>query len=323
MTHPGPTPGGPPGQRIVAALLRSVLRLTLGRTFRAGLPVETQRRRLRQVTRLTLPPRGTAFEAASCGGVPGEWIRARGSGAEPLTILYLHGGGYCTGSPATHRALTGHLAARCGARVFAADYRLAPEHPFPAAVDDAVAAYRGLLAAGADPAAIVVAGDSAGGGLSVATALRLRELALPPPRALVLFSPWVDLTLEQAGLPPPGEIMLNLPWVRECARAYVGSHDRRDPLLAPLEAELGGLPPTLIQVGTDELLLGDARRLQQRLGAAGVAVRCEEYPARWHVFQANAGLLADADRALVSVARFVRATAGQDTGSRSTPASVG
>jgi acetyl esterase/lipase len=323
MTKSGPTPGESPGQRIVAAVLRSVLRLTLGRTFRAGLPVETQRRRLRQVTRLTLPPRGSTFETATCGGVSGEWIRARGSRAEPLIILYLHGGGYCTGSPATHRAITGHLAVRCGARVFAADYRLAPEHPFPAAVDDAVAAYRGLLAAGTDPENIVVAGDSAGGGLSVATTLHLRELASPLPRALVLFSPWVDLTLEQAGPPPPGEIMLNLPWVRECARAYVASHDCRDPLLSPLEADLGGLPPTLIQVGTDELLLADSRRLHERLRTAGVTVRCEEYQARWHVFQANAGLLVDADRALESVARFVRAAAGQATGSRSTPASVG
>jgi acetyl esterase/lipase len=190
-------------------------------------------------------------------------------------------------------------------------------------VDDAVAAYRGLLAAGTDPGDIVVAGDSAGGGLSVATTLRLREFALPLPRAMVLFSPWVDLTLEQAGAPPPGEIMLNLPWVRECARAYAASHDCRDPLVSPLEADLGGLPPTLIQVGTDELLLADSRRLHERLRTAGVAVNCEEYPDRWHVFQANAGLLADADRALGSVARFVRAAGNQRTGSRSTPASVG
>lgn len=296
-------------QRVVAGVLRAVLRLTLGGTFRAGLPLEQQRSRLRQVTRLTLPPRGTRFTAGDCGGVAGEWTATRGQAQALATFLYLHGGGYCTGSPATHRAITGHLAATCGARVFAADYRLAPEHPFPAAVDDAVAAYRGLLDHAADPAALIVAGDSAGGGLSVATALRLRDLGLPGPRALVLFSPWVDLTLAGLGPVPPGEVMLNLPWIRECARAYAAEHDPGEPLLSPLGADLRGLPPTLIQVGTDELLLPDSRRLHECLRAAGVPVRLEEFEARWHVFQASAGVLADADRAIASVAHFLRTTA--------------
>ena len=294
-----------PGQRLVAGVLRSVLKLTIGHAFRAGLPVEQQRRRLAQVTRLTLPPRGSAFQRAEIGGIPGEWTRAAGDGSAAITILYLHGGGYCTGAPSTHRAITGHLARLCGARVFAPDYRLAPEYPFPAAVDDAVDAFRGLLAQGIGPASIVVAGDSAGGGLSVATALRLRQLDMPMPRALVLFSPWVDLTLEQTGAPPAGEIMLNLPWVRECARSYLAGRDAREPLVSPVNADLHGLPPTLIQVGTDELLLNDSRRLSDRLRAAGVRVSREEYSRRWHVFQANAGLLADADRALASAARFV------------------
>jgi len=306
------TPTGPPsresmGQRFVAGVLRRVLRLTLGATFRAGAPVQQQRRRLRQVTRLTLPPRGTRFSAADCGGVPGEWTSAGSLPPATLTVLYLHGGGYCTGSPATHRAITGHLAAACGARVFAADYRLAPEHPFPAAVDDAVAAYRGLLAEGIEPGSVIVAGDSAGGGLSVAMAVRVRDLGLPAPRALVLFSPWVDLTLAEVGPAPPGEVMLNRPWVRQCAQAYAAGRDLREPLLSPVGAELRDLPPTLIQVGTDELLLPDSRRLHERLRAAGVPVRLEEFEARWHVFQAHAGLLADADRAIESVARFVRA----------------
>ena len=292
-------------QRAVAGILRSVLKLTLGRTFRAGLPIEKQRRRLKWVTSLTLPPRGSRFEPAVCGGVPGEWTRAASHPDPRRTILYLHGGGYCTGAPSTHRAITGHLAKLCGARVFTPDYRLAPEHPFPAALDDSVAAFRGLVSQGADPGSIVVAGDSAGGGLSVATALRLRELALPQPHALVLFSPWVDLTLEQTGPPPPGEIMLALPWVHECARAYLGACDPREPLASPVGADLRDLPPTLIQVGTDELLLNDSRRLRGKLLADGVRVTYEEYPERWHVFQANAGLLADADRALESVSRFV------------------
>jgi acetyl esterase/lipase len=295
----------PAGQRLIAAVLRAVLRLAIGATFRTDLPIDKQRSRLRHVTRLTLPPRGASFEPSDSGGIPGEWATAGGHEQAALTVLYLHGGGYRVGSPATHRAITGHLAARCGARVFVPDYRLAPEHAFPAAVDDAVAAYRGLIAAGVAPRDVVIAGDSAGGGLTVATALQLRELDLPLPRALVLFSPWVDLSLDQLPSPPPGEVMLTLSWITHCARAYVARNDARLPLISPVYADLAGLPPTLIQVGTDEILLGDSRRLRERLAAAGVAVDYAEYPRRWHVFQANAGLLADADRALDAVAQFI------------------
>ena len=301
-------------QRLVADLLRSILRLTIGATFRPDLPVEAQRSRLLKVTRLTLPPRGARFTASRCNGVSGEWATARGDEQAALTVLYLHGGGYCVGSPATHRAITGHLAARCAARVFAPDYRLAPEHAFPAAVDDAVSAYRGVLGSGVAPRDLVIAGDSAGGGLTLAAALRLRELGLPSPRALVLFSPWVDLSLEQLPTPPPGEVMLTLPWITQCARAYVARSDVRHPLISPVYANLAGLPPTLIQVGIDELLLGDSRRLRERLQAAGVAVDYEEYPRRWHVFQANAGVLDDADRALQSVACFIRAAGPTSAG---------
>lgn len=312
------TDAGTTDQRFIAAVLRTVLRATLRRTFRAGLPVGKQRQRLRRVTRLTLPPRGASFTAATVGGVPGEWVRGRGHERSPLTLLYLHGGGYVTGSPATHRALTGHLAARCGARVFAADYRLAPEYPFPAALDDAVAAWRGLRSEGLEAGRIAIAGDSAGGGLAVATALRLRELGEPLPRALVLFSPWVDLTLERLSAAPPGEVMLTLPWVRECAGSYVAGADARHPMISPIEADLGGLPPTLVQVGTDELLLPDSRRLCERLRAARVPVELSEFPGRWHVFQANAGVLADADRALEAVARFLRDVPA-NAGSQSVP----
>ena len=312
------------GEQAVAAVLRGLLRLGFRRTFRPDLTVERQRARLANLARLTVPPKGAHFEQARCGGVPGERVRVRGGQRSATTILYLHGGGYCVGSPRTHRAITGRLAVACPAEVFVADYRLAPEHPHPAAVDDAVAACRGLLDEGVAPGDLVIAGDSAGGGLSVATALRLRELGMTQPRALVLFSPWVDLTLAELGAPPPGEVMLTLPWVRECAAAYLAGHGPGDPLVSPVGADLRGLPATLIQVGTDELLLPDSRRLHRRLAEAGVGVRLEEYAARWHVFQASAGVLADADRALESVARFLREPARDyGTGSRSTPPSVG
>jgi acetyl esterase/lipase len=296
-----------PGQRLVAGVLRSLTRVMAGRTFRAGLPIEEHRRRVRQATRMTFAPRGTTFASRPCGGVPGEWVSARGHAPTELTILYLHGGGYVAGSPRTHRAITGHLAARCGARVFAADYRLAPEHPFPAALDDAVTAYRGMLAAGIAPSRVAVAGDSAGGGLSVATALRLRELALPLPRVLVLFSPWADLGLGQLAL-EAREVMLSVPWLREGAHAYAVRQDVLHPLLSPVTADLRGLPPTLIQVGTDEVLLNDSRRLHERLVAAGVDASLEEFAGLWHVFHVFAGVLAGADRALDRAARFITAS---------------
>ena len=313
MTTPGRRPDtfGTPHrepwrERCVAAVLRFALRRLLLPTFRADRPIARQRIRLERIARLTLPPRGLRTEARVCGGVRGEWNHATGAPQPTAAILYLHGGAYCVGGPTTHRAVAGTLARLAGAAVFVADYRLAPEHPFPAAVDDTVAAYRGLLEHGFTPAQTAIAGDSAGGGLAVATALRLRELGDPLPAALVAFSPWVDLGAPDRGPVPSGEVMVTPPWVAECARLYLAGCDPRAPLASPIHGELGGLPPTLVQVGTDELLLSDARRLHAALIAAGVPSRLEEYPRRWHVFQAHAGVLADADRALERVARFLR-----------------
>ena len=293
-------------ERLIAAALRAVLRATLRPTFRAGRPIPEQRRRLELVTRLTLPARDVDYSAASCGGVPGEFVRARGVARGSGAILYLHGGAYCVGSHGTHRSVTSHLARRAGASIFVADYRLAPEHPCPAAVDDAIEVYRVLREQGWAPGQIAFVGDSAGGGLALATALRLRELGEPLPAALVLFSPWVDLGHPDRGTPPRGEIMISLPWVQECARLYLAGRDARDPLASPIHGDMRGLPPTMIQVGQDEILLQDSRRLHAALVAANVPAQLAEYPRRWHVFQANAGVLADADRALQSAAGFLR-----------------
>ena len=292
-------------QRLIAAVLRGVLRAMLRPTFRAGRPFAQQRRRLERIARLTLPARGVTRTPTQVGGVPGERLQTRRTVMPQGAVLYLHGGAYCVGSPATHRSITTRLARLTGASVFAAEYRLAPEHPFPAAIDDAVAAYRGLLAAGLTPDQVTVAGDSAGGGLALATALRLRELGHPLPAALILFSPWVDLGAPDRGPEPAGEVMVSLPWVNACALAYLGGKNAADPLASPINGDLRGLPPTLIQVGHDEILLQDSRRLHQALAAAAVAVSLQEYPRRWHVFQSNAGVLADADRALASAAEFI------------------
>lgn len=293
-------------QRLVAAILRMILKSTLLPAFQAGVPIDRQRSRIAAVTKLALVPRAAEFRAGECGGVPGEWARPRLKASPQRAMLYLHGGAYCVGSPRTHRVITGQLALRCDAAVYAADYRLAPEHPFPAAIDDAVAAYRGLLTQGYTPSQVTIAGDSAGGGLALATAIRLRELGEPLPGALVLFSPWVDLGDPARTRPAAGDIMIVEPWVAECARFYLGGRPASEPLASPVHADLRGLPRTLIQVGTDEVLLDDSRRIHARLTEAGVSAALEEYPRRWHVFQVNAGPLADANRALGRVADFVR-----------------
>jgi monoterpene epsilon-lactone hydrolase len=293
-------------QRLTAAVVRGLTRVMLGPTFKAGHATDQRRRRQEQVSRLMRAPRGVEYRPSVCGEVPGQSVSKRGVAPADRVILYLHGGGYCQGSPSTHRTLTGNLALRCSAQVFAPDYRLAPEQPFPAALADAVAAYRGLLAQGFAPSAMILAGDSAGGGLAVATALRLRELGLPRPAALVLLSPWVDLSGSALGPPAPADIITK-PFVEECARTYLAGHPAGDPLASPIAGELHGLPPTLIQVGGDELLLTDSRRLDAALAAAGVEVLLQVFPHRWHVFQLLAGPLADANRALAAVGEFVRA----------------
>jgi monoterpene epsilon-lactone hydrolase len=293
-------------QTLIAALLRAVLRATLLPAFSPHWPIADQRRRIARVARLTLRARGVDFTPATCNGVTGELVRERKRAATTGTVLYLHGGAYCLGSPATHRSISSHLAWRAGAEVFVADYRLAPEHPFPAALEDAVAAYRGLLVRGCAPARLALAGDSAGGGLALALALRLRQLGEPLPAALLLLSPWVDLGRPDRGPAPPGEVMVSLPWIEACARLYLGTTDAAEPLASPINGDLRGLPPVLLQVGMDEILLQDSQRLHAALIQAGVAVELQQYPRRWHVFQANAGALADADRALESAAQFLR-----------------
>jgi cation diffusion facilitator CzcD-associated flavoprotein CzcO len=188
--------------------------------------------------------------------------------------------------------------------VFALDYRLAPEHPHPAALHDALAAVRALRAQGP----VVLAGDSAGAGLALATALALRDAAEPAPAALLLIAPWVDLTL--ASLPPPaaGEAMLSRAWITACAQHYLAGADARGAAVSPLHADLHGLPPVLIQTGTDDLLHDEGLRLHAALDAAGVAVRCEVIARRWHVFQSHAGALPSADEALARAARFIGET---------------
>lgn len=285
----------------LAALLRASLQLLLKPVFSPRFGIPFQRRWLRLLAHTTLPLRGTRFTADLVGGVPGEWVQPREAPTRAGTLLYLHGGAYCVGAAATHRSLTARLARSTGLALFAADYRLAPEHPFPAAVEDALAAYRALRERGP----VVVAGDSAGGGLALALALALRDAGEPLPASLVLLSPWADMSADAVpARPPRGEAMLSLPWARECAALCLRDTPPSHPWASPLRADLRGLPPVLIQAGTDELLHDQALRLHDALQAAGVSVRCEITPRRWHVFQLHGGALASADDAIDRIALF-------------------
>ncbi len=252
-------------------------------------------------------PADIALEPVDAGGVPAEWVTA--PGAQPgRVILYLHGGGYVIGSIRSHRELASRLSRAAGARVLLIDYRLAPEHPHPAAVEDATAAYRWLLSRGIAPSRLVIAGDSAGGGLTVASLVALRDAGQPLPTAGVCLSPWVDLEgigdsmTSKAGVDP----MVQADGLRKMAQCYLGSNDPRTPLAAPLYAELSGLPPLLTQVGSAETLLDDSTRITERARKAGVDVKLEVWEDMIHVWQAFGPMLPEARQAIDGIGKFVQ-----------------
>lgn len=292
-------------QMLLRGLLRGFLRLFFRGLVRPPMPVPAQRRILRVLTAITLTPRGVSRSAATLGGRPCEWHRPPVSSGSVL--LYLHGGAFMIGGPDTHRGICASLAKRGSLEVCALDYRLAPEHPYPAARDDVVAAYQALLEAGYRPEQIAIGGDSAGGNLSLVGCLSIIERGLPVPAALVCFSPATDFTGEQMHEPPAGDPLIHPRWIEQAAELYCPPElPRNDPGISPVFADLSRLPPTLIQVGEDELLLNDSLRLAERAKAAGADVRLERYSGLWHVFQAHVGMLRAADYAIARVAAFLR-----------------
>jgi acetyl esterase/lipase len=252
-------------------------------------------------------PEDVTSTTVSAGGVPAVWVTTPGID-EDRVVLYLHGGGYCLGSINTHRDLAQRVSRAAGARVLLIDYRLAPEHPHPAAVDDAMAAYRWLLNQGVSPARLAIAGDSAGGGLTVATLVALRDAGVTLPAAAVCLSPWVDLEgigesmTSKASVDP----MIRVEPLRRLGKLYLGTHDPRTPLAAPLYADLSGLPPLYIQVGTAETLLDDSTRIAERARKAGVTVTLEPWEDMIHVFQAFAVLLPEGQQAIDRIGTFLR-----------------
>ncbi|MFC9054378.1 alpha/beta hydrolase [Streptomyces anthocyanicus] len=291
---------------------RDALDALLRSAPRAETPPTPEEQREGFAAALTRPaPDGVVSRRTVLGGRPAlELDPDTASG--PGRLLYLHGGGYLAGSPDTHAGLAGELARRAGLRAVSVDYRLAPEHPFPAAVDDGLAAYRELLSTGTDPQDLVLAGDSAGGGLGIATLLAAREAGLPQPAAVALFSPWVDLTLTGGSIRSKegADPIFTEADVRAYADLYVGAGDRAAPLASPVFADLAGLPPLLVQAGANEVLLDDAVRLAGRAGADDVEVTLEVGPGLPHVYQLHYGRLEEADAALDRAARFLTAHLG-------------
>ncbi|WP_084199644.1 alpha/beta hydrolase fold domain-containing protein [Noviherbaspirillum autotrophicum] len=290
-----------------ARFVSAMLRKTFKRRLATCADATSARRVLGGVLYRT--PKDVIVTPHTLGGVPGEWVESR-AGSGSITLLYLHGGGYFACSPRTHRAVTTFFA-RQGMRVFVPDYRLAPEFPFPAAIEDAESVYAALLSAGCDPTRLMVAGDSAGGGLALALLLRLRDDRMPMPAAAALFSPLTDMenTLPSRMHNSSRCAMFIGERMPLAAEAYLAGADPRSPLASPVRADLRGLPPLLIHVGTDEVLRDDSTELAQRAQAAGVAVDLRLWPAVPHVWQLFHWLIPEGRESLAAATVFLKKTA--------------
>ena len=276
--------------------------------------VKETRQRLDKLSRLLKRAFRVRVEETTVNGLKAEWLKPKGV-PEGKVLLYLHGGAYVLCSCRTHRQLVSHIARAAGINALVPEYRLAPENPFPAAIDDAVGVYRSLLAEGTSPNDIFIAGDSAGGGLTVATLLELRHAGDPMPAAAVLLSPFLDITA--SGESATSRAAAD-PWFRAdemdvVARYYCpDEQDLQNPLISPVFANVAGLPPTLIQVGDDEILLSDSTRFAEKMKSAGCEVELEVWPEMWHVFQLFIGKMPESRRAINKIGEYLRAKADSD-----------
>lgn len=281
-------------------LVHPLLRLMVQRRLARVSTIEQVRTVFNSVKPAKVP--GVTFTAGRMGGIPGEWAHSHQKHAG--VMLYLHGGGYFACTPETYRPITGGFA-RHGLNLFAPDYRLAPEHPYPAAIEDALEVYRALLALHS-PGQLIVAGDSAGGGLALSLLLAARKACLPQPAGVILFSPWTDLAITGPSIKTNArrESLLVSGRLEEAAALYLGDADPRTPMASPLYGDLSDLPPLLIQVSDREILLDDSVRVAEKIRAAGGMVQLQIWPNLPHVWQIGQNILPEAKKALKQAADF-------------------
>jgi monoterpene epsilon-lactone hydrolase len=288
------------------AVLKSFFRLK--RWFEKGTPsVEKRRQSYENLTAKFKMGPAVKCTSAVVNAVPVEWVEPLDATAD-RAILFFHGGAYCLCSVSTHRSLAAHLAQAAGTRVCNVEYRLAPEHSFPAAVEDAVSAYHGLLNMGIAPGNIIVAGDSAGGGLVLALLFSLRDADAPLPAACVCISPWTDLSLSGASYTANArkDVMLDSQTLEESARIYLDGTDSRHPLTSPLFGDFHNLPPLLIHVGSDELILSDAEGVAEQARQAGVDVALEVWPGMQHEWHFAADFVPEGQAAIDRIGKFIQ-----------------
>ena len=289
-----------------AAILKRLIGVQIAYAMRPDDPLE-RRARIEAAGRHLKPPGDVVTTPVDAGGVKAEWLSS--PTVDPGRVhLHLHGGAYYTGSLDTHRELASRIGRAARMRSLLIDYRLAPEAAFPRALEDAAASYRWLLSEGFEPARLVVTGDSSGGGLAVALLVKLRDAGDPLPAGAVLFSPWLDLALTGTTLRSNArrDPINRLEYLEMSSRLYAAGNDLRNPLISPLYAPLGGLPPLLVQVGTDEVLLDDSVRFAARAKEAGVQVTLDVYKGMFHEFQMSARFLPEGRRAIEAAGEFIR-----------------
>ncbi len=288
--------------------LEKVLELMKSRPVQPDLSIQEQRAQVEAMPGFPVAD-DVRCEVVDAGGVPGEWITTPGA-ADERVVYYLHGGGYVMCSVNTHREMISRLSRASGARALAINYRLAPEDPFPAAVDDAVAGYRWLLSIGIEPGRIVIGGDSAGGGLTAAALVALRDAGVPLPAAGVCISPWADMECTGVAKLAGREGGIEYQGILKMAKTYVGKADLKTPLASPIHADLTGLPPLLIQVGGAEELIEDAILLEARARQCGVDVTLETWEDMFHVWHTFAPMLPEGQQAIDRIGEFVREKMG-------------
>jgi acetyl esterase/lipase len=293
---------------IRAKIMRSISSAYMRRLHIDDVDIARIRRRWGRIGRVLSTASGVRVEADKINGLYVEWLTPKDR-MDGKLLLYLHGGGYVVGGCDMHRKLVSHISRAGRIRALLPEYRLAPEHKFPAAIEDSVAIFKSLLAMGIKAEDIVFAGDSAGGGLSVATMLALRDAGDPLPAAAILLSPFLDVTgsgdsIRTRAAQDPWFRAVDLPGV---ADLYCEPHQRRFPLVSPVFAEVEGLPPLFIQVGDDEILLSDSERLADACIAAGIDVELEVWPEMWHVFQMFIGEMPEAREAIAKIGQYIQA----------------